>query len=130
MSKSDYAFYRPDINWNLLGTSANPVASALPVPLVLQNGDTRSSETAADGTPVSLRFAIGSALWEPTAGVPGTATVVDLQNNVLLSISYDGRNLPVQLSFNPAITTTNGIRVSAPTGTIRVWVQGYSRFGG
>ena len=130
MGQIDSAFYRPDINWASIvsGSITDVQGGALPSPLILTNGDFRTSEVAADGTVIQLRFAIGSALWEPKSGAAGTATVTDKDGSVLLAIVYDGRNLPRQLNFNPPILSTNGIRVSAPTGTIRVYVQGYSRY--
>ena len=130
MAQSDSAFYRPEINWAAIvsGSITDVQGGALPSPLILTNGDFRTSEVAADGTVIQLRFAIGAALWEPKSGAPGTATVTDKDGNVLLAIAYDGRNLPVQQYFNPPIHSTNGIRVSAPSGTIRVNVQGFSRY--
>jgi hypothetical protein len=130
MAQNDAAFLRPDLDWSSLWPSIfNPQGGALPTPRILQNGDSLQSEIAADGKVTLLRFAVGAALWEPTAGQAGTATVSDLQGNALLAIPYNGRNLPIQMSFNPPLTSTNGISVSAPSGTFRVWIQGFSRFG-
>jgi hypothetical protein len=131
MAQKDAAFIRPDLNWSDLWPSIfNPQAAALPAPMILKNGDTFQSQIAADGKVLLLRFAVGSCLWEPVAGQVGTATVSDLQGNALLTIPYDGKNVPIQQYFVPPIQSTNGIKVDAPSGSIRVWVQGFSRYGG
>ena len=131
MSLQDAAFYRPDIDWNAFwATIVNAQGSALPAPLILKNGDVLQSEVCADGKVILLRFAVGSCLFEPVAGIPGSASITDLQGNALVTIPYDGTNLPIQRYFNPPLFSANGVRVSAPSGTFRAWIQGFARYGG
>ena len=130
MSQNDNAFLRPDLNWAELQPSiSNPQGGVLPAPRILQNGDVLGSERCADGTVIS-RFAVAAALWEPAAGSPGLANITDVQGNVLVSIAYNGTALPILQRFLPPLQSTNGIKVTAPTGTFRVWVQGFARYGG